>query len=173
MNQSYLDIARRYIDTHPAPAEVLPPQDQQRLPGDVDLPAAEPLRQLETPVSLDAYRTRTSRRCSECGHGLSIIALADLCGRCAARPYQPVTTAARSNHSQTDVLRGEVLAAVDRQRYPRVHVLGRLVGGGTDEWLPLLREANDAQLREILHAIARRPVAAPKEVDDEHPALID
>ena len=63
------------------------------------------------PVSIEEYRARTRRVCTECGHGLSIIANRDICGRCAARPYQPDTTAARSNQDAIDQLRGEVLAA--------------------------------------------------------------
>ena len=173
MNQSYLDIARRYIDTHPAPAEVPLLQHQQRPPAAFNGPGTEPLRQVEPPVSLDAYRTRATRRCTECGHGLSIIATRALCGRCATRLYQPDTAATPSNQSATDELRGEILAAADRRRYPRLRVLDRLVASGIDEWLPLLREADEAQLRELLRGLERHHGTIHKEADDEHPALTD
>jgi len=104
---------------------------------------------------------------------MSIIAVGELCGRCAARKHEPPIDFPAEVQDTVEALRGEVLVAADRRRYPRLRAFGRIVAGGTEEWLPLLREADQAQLRELLLALERHHLPTRKEVDDEHPALID
>ena len=102
---------------------------------------------------------------------MSVIAAGELCGVCAARKSEPLTASPAAIYDPVEILRGEVLVAADRLHYPRIRVLSRIVASGIDEWLPLLREADEAQLQDT-PGPRRHRVPTHKEVDDEHPALI-
>ena len=99
-------------------------------------------------------------RCRLCGHGLSVVAVRDICGRCALHEVMRQLAADRSQSADLEDerhLRGRVLAALDRRNYPRLQLPDHvLTGPGVEGWAPVLREMNLPQLRSLLRLVERQ-----------------
>jgi len=157
MNQAYLDIARRYLVVEAAKAPAPADSTAERLAGEAKrstvargklLPKAE-LPSLKEPAALAAHRDQR-RTCSNCGHGMSIVAVRDICGRCVAQKMRPPSVEAKPADALSTLL-GLALVAVDRSHYPRLKLAaGTVVGEGIENWGPVLRGMDTEQLTGLL-----------------------
>ena len=99
-----------------------------------------------------------SPRCHSCGHGLSLIAVRDICGRCVLRDAAPeIAVRRRQPEGQEGVrhLRGRALAELDRNNYPRLRLSSDAVGPGLESWAPVPREMDLVNLRALVALVER------------------
>jgi hypothetical protein len=91
-------------------------------------------------------------RCGLCGHELSMLNVAGLCGRCVlARPSSATGEAAQENNqTRARHLRSRALVALDKRGYPKVVLTDGPVGPGLIAWAPVLREMDSDQLENLL-----------------------
>jgi len=183
MNQAYLAIAREHLagglvlEDETSGSDLLTPEDRSQpnetsdslAPTGVAEEAAwRGAGEIRSPVPIAAYRTNGSvRRCHLCAHVLSVVAVRDVCGRCALRSEdESESTESSSPGPRVDpngepARRGQALVALDRRHYPRLHLPdGRTVERGLEAWAPVLREMNAEELLELARLVERIPTAA-------------
>ena len=164
MSQKYLEITRQFTAGSLALANL-----QTSPPGSDNLGGAErqPNQPQVKPIPILNYRNGdTVRRCLRCRHILSVVAVRDICGRCATPRLE--SSVHTEPYSQQAILRGKLLVALERQRYPKATLSdGRRVGRGVLNWAPVLREIGEAKLRELLDQIANLTPPPETEVDAE------
>ena len=100
-------------------------------------------------------RTGSPRRCTSCGHSLSVLNVVGLCGRCVLPHSSSATSdvAEKSDQEEERHLRGRALVALDKHGYPRLVLADGSVGPGLEAWGPVLREMGGAQLRALIGVI--------------------
>lgn len=140
------------------------------LPEAAEPAVAELLADGHLPIPLAAYRVDGCvRRCRQCGHPLSVIAVRDICGRCAG-PQTMIEDA--TAWPEVAVLRGKALVALDRRGYPRITLPdGRRPGPGLLLWAPVLRELDTEGLAALLDIVTRMQTPAQPRVEEDADAL--
>ena len=158
MNQAYLDIARQYVSSSRAPSHASPPGVEEEI--------LLPEQEARDPISLAAYRNSGSPRCRLCGLLLSIVAVRDICGRCAAPP-KALKEAPTPRYSEEQQLRGQVLVELDKRHYPLLDFGGLRIGPGLEAWGPVLRDLSEPELQALLNRLSRRNQKRHEEVYNE------
>ena len=115
----------------------------------------EEIQPQSEPTRIAAYRRDGSvRRCRTCAHVLSIVARGDLCGRCVLQSGKANPAVDPEGVRPDALVRGQVLVALDRRRYPRLTLGdGRSIGPGLDAWGPVLLGMGLSELSDLLDRV--------------------
>jgi hypothetical protein len=166
MNQHYLQRARVFLHQREE-SEGMALRDPVQDLSHCEVPSSP-----EAPEQVIALATYQSNKigasCRRCGHGLSVVAVRDICGRCAAKELAAELTESTTIAAAEDErhLRGRLLADIDRRGFPRLHLLdGSSAGPGLLAWGPVLREMTTDQLRLLERSLTNLP-GAMSEVTD-------